>query len=109
MVIEARTAPVGGNQQVKLPDDVLKFSLDQGIAEYVERAINAAKEIFAGADRVTASLKRDEYGEPYVDVDAVIHDSPEAEAEKYSACAEKWASLMPPHAGGKIHLSTSWA
>jgi hypothetical protein len=102
-------ALLGEDGHVELPDDVLEFSREQGIVEYVERAMQAAREVFAGADRVTASLKSDEYGEPYVDIDVVVGDDPEAEAEKYSACVEKWATLIPPQAGGKIQLSTAWA
>jgi hypothetical protein len=98
-----------GEAHIEVPDDVLDFALEEGIVEYLERAVKATREVFADADRITASLKEDEYGERYVDVNAAVRDGPETEAEKYSACVEKWATLMPPHAGGKIHLSTSWA
>ena len=100
---------VGAEERVELAEEVRDFSAAAEILPFVEKAIQAARAVFAGADRVTASLKRDEYGETFVDVDVVVRDDPDAEAEKYSACVEKWASFMPPDAAGQIHLSTSWA
>jgi hypothetical protein len=99
---------LGEDAPVELPDDVVSFCLDQDLVGYVEAAVRTVRAVFAGADPVTVSLKRDEYGDSYVDVHAVVPDNPEAEAEKYSACVEKWAAFIPPHFGGKIHLSTSF-
>jgi len=96
--------------EANLPESVLEFSRNQGIVEYVERAIKLAREVFADAELISVSLKKDpEFGYAYVDIHAVVHDDPESEAERYSACAVKWASLMPADVAGKIHLSTSWA
>jgi hypothetical protein len=93
----------------ELPQEVLDFAIDQNIVEYVKQAVQATREVFADADRVTVTLKQDEYGDRYVDINAVVRDEPEAEAEKYSACVERWATLIPPGVGGKVQLSTSWA
>jgi hypothetical protein len=102
-------ALVGDREALELPDNVLRFGLEHHILEYLERAMKAAREVFAGAHRLTASLQRDEYGDPYVAVDVAVPDDPEAEAEHYSACAERWAALIPPEVGAKIQLTTSWA
>lgn len=101
-------ALVGAEEQVALPEEVRTFSAAEGLLPFVKKAIQAARAEFGGADPVTISLKQDEYGESFVDINVIVRDTPEAEAEKFSACAERWATLMPPHAAGKIHLTTSW-
>ncbi len=88
--------------------EVRQFSMDRGILPYVERAVWTAREVFAGQDRVTVSIKRDEYGEAYVDINVLVDAGPEDEAELYSRCVEEWAGFIPPHAAGAIQLSTSW-
>ncbi len=75
---------------------------------YVEKAVRTAREVFAGQDRVTVSIKRDEYGDAYVDINARVDEGPEAEAELYSRCVEEWASFIPPQVAGAIQLSNSW-
>ncbi len=95
-----------------ISDDVLKFSRQHGIVEYVEKAIKAAREVFMDAERVSARLKRDpEYGNLYVDVHVVMHanEEPETAAEKHSECVGKWVSFLPLTVGEEIQLSTSWA
>lgn len=57
---------------------------------------------------MTISLKQDEYCDPYVDINAIVDEAPESEAELYSRCVEEWASFLPPHVGGRLQLSTSW-
>lgn len=101
----AKTVPLDA-----LSEDVLKFAQDNCIVEYVEKAIQAARDVFADAERISVSLKRDpEFGSHYVDISAMVHDDPESEAEKYSTCMGKWVVFMPPSVGEKIQLSTSWA
>jgi hypothetical protein len=89
--------------------DVRQFSMDRGILPYVEKAVRTAREVFAGQERVTVSIKRDEYGEAYVDIHVLVDEGAEAEAELYSRCVEEWASFIPPQVAGAIQLSTSWA
>ena len=93
-----------------LPEDVLKFAEEHDLVEHVEKAIRATREVFTDAVRITVSLKRDpEYGDIQVNVNALIPDGdPDAEAENYSTCLEKWAAFMPPKVIGMISLSTSW-
>jgi hypothetical protein len=94
-----------------LSDDVVKFAQDHGILEYVEMAIKSAREVFADAVRIGATVREDqEFGFPYVDVHVVLHadEKPETEIEKYSECTLKWAPHIPPDLGGLVHLSTSW-
>jgi hypothetical protein len=94
-----------------LPENVLQFSRQHGILEHVEKAMNAARDVFSDARRVSASVKCDpEYGYSYVDVHVLLHpdEVPEAEAEKYSECVGRWAPAVPPEEGETIHLSTSW-
>jgi hypothetical protein len=102
-------ALVGAEKQVDLPKDVRTFAQAEGILPFVERAAQAVQEVFTGAERMIASLKQDEYGDPFVAIEVFLDDPPEVEAEKYSACVERWANLLSPAAAGKIHLSTSWA
>jgi hypothetical protein len=102
-------ALVSERKQLELPDNVVQFARQHGIVEYVEEAMKAVKDVFANADRIIASLKQDEYGDSYIDINAVVQDDPEAEAQKYSACVERWAMFIPPDAGDMIHFSTSWA
>ena len=92
-----------------IAEDALKFSQEQGIAEYVERAMQAAREAFTDAERVTASLKRDpEYGDLFVDISAVVPFDLDAEEQHRDACLAKWASFIPLDVHGKITLSSSW-
>ena len=105
---EALRALVDEHERPDASADVRQFSMDRGILAYVEKAIQRAREVFAGQDRVTVSLNRDEYGEAYVDINVLVDEGPQAEAELYSRCAEAWASFIPPHAAGVIQLSTSW-
>ncbi len=92
-----------------ISESAVRFSSEQGILVYVELAIKTTREIFTDAEKIATCLKRDEYGEQYVEINAVVYDNPDCEAEKYSACVEKWSSLIPPQVGNKIQLSTSWA
>jgi hypothetical protein len=103
-------APLSSSRQgFEIPENVRQFVRAQALGEYVDKAIEVARAVFIGTDHIVVSMKRDEYGDDYVDINAVVSDDPALEAEKYSACAERWSSLIPAHAGGKIQLSTSWA
>src|SRR5262249_61136937 len=106
---EALLPLLGEEEPPELPDDVREFSRAHGILEYVEKALQAAREVFSHANRVGVSLKEDEYGETYVDIHAVVPEDVEAEVANYSACVERWVSFFPPHVGSIIQLSTSWA
>ena len=66
-----------------ISEDVLKFSQEHGILEYVERAMKAAREVFTDGEGITASLKRDpEFGDLYVDIHVTLRDSEEPEAQR---------------------------
>lgn len=94
-----------------LSQEVLQFAQQHGIVEYVEKAMKAAREVFADGERVMASVKRDpEYGDLYVEVHVVLHahEEPETAAEKDSECIGKWVSFLPPQVDN-IRLSSSWA
>ena len=90
--------------------DAMKFAEAQRILEYVEKAMEAAREVFADAGPITATLKRDpEVGELYVEVHVVLHEEeqPETAAEKDAACLGEWGKILPANVGN-ICLSTSW-
>ena len=90
-----------------LPEDVQKFAGDNGLLPYLPQAIETTRQASPDAQDITATLKRDEYGDRYVDIHALVHDDPETEAQKYSDCMERWASFIPPSAAERIQLSTS--
>ena len=95
-----------------ISEDALKFSQQHGIIEYVEKAMQAAREVFADAERITTALKQDpEFGAWYVEIHVVLHDNvqPETEPEMYYECLGKWTPFVPPQLGGLIRVSTSWA
>jgi hypothetical protein len=108
-MVTSGVAPPASSRALEIPESVLQFAREQGIAEYIHKAQEIVRATFVSADRVTVSMKRDEYGDSYVDINAVVSDDPALEAEKYSACVERWSSLIPAHVGGHIQLSTSWA
>jgi hypothetical protein len=107
MVVHTKT--IQFDEKVGVPEVVLKFSRANGIETFVEKAIQTTREMFADADQISVGMKEDEYGESYVSINAAIRDNPESEAEKYSACVQKWSSFLPAAVGSKIQLSTSWA
>jgi hypothetical protein len=93
-----------------LSAEVLTFAQAHNLVDYVDRAVKATRDVFTEAERIEISLKRDpEFKNLYIEINAVVSDSPELEAEKYSACSAKWALIIPPEVGEMIHLSTSWA
>jgi hypothetical protein len=105
---QALLALTGEQERARLTPHVREFSIERRILIYVEKALQTAQEIFGGADCVTVSVKRDEYGDSYVDINAVVDEDPEAEAQLYSRCVEEWASFITPDIGSAIQLSTSW-
>ena len=107
--MQTTTVPMTGQQPLPVAEDLASFCQKEGITAYLQRAIEATREMFPNAEAVTTSLRRDEYGVTFVAIDARIADDPGTEAEKYSRCMERWASLIPPQHAGKIQLSTSWA
>jgi hypothetical protein len=42
-----------------LSEDVLKFAQEHRLVDHVEKAVLAAKEVFADAERIVVSMKRD--------------------------------------------------
>ncbi len=93
-----------------IAEDALKFSQEQGIVEYVEKAMRAARDVFRDAEPIMARLKRDpEYGDLFVEIHVLLREDeePETAAEKDSSCYERW-SFIPAEIGGKICLSSSW-
>jgi hypothetical protein len=104
----AGVAPPASSQRLAIPESVLQFVREHAIGQYLEKAMEITREVFIGAG-LAVSMKRDEYGDNYVDLHAIVSDDPVTEAEKYSACVERWCALIPPHVGSKIQLSTSWA
>jgi hypothetical protein len=105
----ALLALVDEQERPDISIDVRQFATDRGMLPYVEKTVRTAREVFAGQDRVTVSIKRDEYGDPYVDINVLVDEGAESEAELYSRCALEWASFIPPQVAGAIQLSTSWA
>jgi len=92
-----------------LSAEVLAFAQAHNLVDFVERAVKTTREVFPDAERIEISLKRDpEFKDQYIDVNAVVNDGPDSEAERYSDCSGKWASILPPEIGEQIHLSTSW-
>lgn len=92
-----------------MSEDALKFMREHQLVEHVDRAVQTVLEVFAAADAIVVSLKKDpEYSDFYVNINASIPDGdPDLEAQKYSDCLANWASFMPPNALGMISLSTS--
>ena len=93
-----------------ISEDALRFSKEQGIVEYIEKALQAARAAFTDAECVTASLKKDmEFGDFFVDIVAIVPFDLDAEAEHHDTCLGQWVSFMPADVSGKIRLSTAWA
>jgi hypothetical protein len=94
---------------VPIPIEVRRFADEHNLLGYVQAAIQAVREVYADAERIVVSMKRDpEFDTPLIDINAVIPDEdPEVAAERHWDCLSKWTKGIPPEVDN-IRVSTTW-